>query len=193
MTMVTSRLVVAVMSASLFLVPACVQPGSIDDPAADAAPGSPNQPDADINNPPPPGQPDAAPQQGGNSSFATDVYPLLQANSLGCANCHTSGGQASFLPYNDGAAAVYGRLMTGTQRVNTASPETSLILEKPLTGSPVSHRVKPFQSTAGTPPIRKKAGPIPGTSASQAGCTGTWGVPQHGGTRRPHSRPYARA
>jgi hypothetical protein len=148
MTSVNTRLVLTVLAATLFLVPACLQPGGIDDPSAtaDAAPGE--EADADLTNPPPPGQPDAEPPPpAGDPTFAADVYPLLQANSLTCGNCHKAGGIASFLPFDDGASVVYGRLMTGGQRVNTGSPEASLILQKPLAGSALSHRIKIFQST----------------------------------------------
>lgn len=150
MTTVNSRLVLTVLAATLFFVPACVQPGGIDDPSntADAAPGE--QADADPAQPPPTGgQPDAEPPPAAaDPTFATDVYPLLQANSLTCGNCHKAGGIASFLPFDDGASVVYGRLMTGGQRVNTGAPESSLILQKPLAGSAQSHRIKIFQSTA---------------------------------------------
>ena len=149
-----SRLVLAALAASLFLMmPACVQPGSIDDPAADGGPGGGDEADADINNPTPDAdlgdQPDADTEQppATDPSFATDVYPILQINGAGCAGCHASGSQAAFLPYNDGAAAVYGRLKEGTLRVNTANPEASYILQKPLTGSPQSHRAKIFANT----------------------------------------------
>jgi hypothetical protein len=152
MTSVTSRLVLTVLAATLFLVPGCVQPGGIDDPSttADAAPDE--QADAaPQGNPPPPNgdQPDAEPPPAAaDPTFAADVYPLLQANSLTCGNCHKAGGIASFMPFDDGASVVYGRLMTGGQRVNVGSPEASLILQKPLAGSAQSHRIKIFQSTA---------------------------------------------
>ena len=148
---VTSRLVVLLAAASLFSLGACVQPGGIDDPGvkADADPSQPeadaapsDQPDAE------PGAPDAEPPQGGALTFTADVYPLLQANSLTCGNCHKAGGIAAFLPFDDGDAVVYGRLMTGGQRVNLGSPEASLILQKPLQGSALSHRIKIFQSTS---------------------------------------------
>ena len=148
MTSVNTRLVLTVLAASLFLVPACVQPGGIDDPSTTADAGPDDQADADPGQPPG-DQPDAEPTPpAADPTFAVDIYPLLQANSLTCGNCHKAGGIASFLPYDDGASVVYARLMTGGQRVNTGSPESSLILQKPLAGSPQSHRIKIFQSTA---------------------------------------------
>jgi hypothetical protein len=149
MTSVNARLVMSVMVASLFLVPACVQPGGIDDPDPTAADAAPQDETPDGGTPVVPGQPDAEPPPAAaDPTFATDVYPLLQANSLTCGNCHKVGGIAAFMPFDDGASVVYGRLMTGGQRVNTGSPEASLILQKPLAGSAQSHRIKIFQSTA---------------------------------------------
>jgi hypothetical protein len=148
---VTSRLVVLLAAAGLFSLGACVQPGAIDDPAV-VADADPNQPEADAapseQADAEPGAPDAAPSQGGDPTFTADVYPLLQANSLTCGNCHKVGGIAAFLPFDDGAGVVYGRLMSGGQRVNVGSPESSLILQKPLQGSALSHRIKIFQSTS---------------------------------------------
>jgi hypothetical protein len=150
MTSATSRLVLAVLAATLLYVPACVQPGEVDDPPT---PGT--QPDADLSAPdaevpPQQGTPDAAvvnPPPPSDPSFATDIYPKLQSTGLTCAGCHQAGGQASFLPFNDGAATVYGRLQQNG-RVNTGSPDQSLILLAPLTGSSFGqHPFKPFADT----------------------------------------------
>ncbi len=146
-TMANSRLVLALLAVTLICLPACIQPGSIDDPdvKADAAPGAPKA-DADINNPPPPGAPDAEPA--GAPSFASDVYPLLQSGGKNCVSCHGAGGIMASFPYDDGATATLQRLMQGGQRVNLGSPATSLVLTKPLTASGVNHRAKLFASTS---------------------------------------------
>jgi hypothetical protein len=88
MTMVASRLVVLAMVSALFCLPACLQPGEVEEPGsgsndADAAPngGPPGSPDAAVN-PPAPGTPDAAPAA--DPTFTTNIYPLLQANAVGC-------------------------------------------------------------------------------------------------------------
>jgi hypothetical protein len=147
MMMVNSRLVLAALVASLFCLPGCLQPGSIDDPGApkaDASPGEQPDPGGDQQNP---GQPDAEPPPTGSLTFTTDIYPKLQANALGCANCHQGSGAPAGLILNDGAATVYTRVMSGRVDVNT--PENSKVLLYPLVGSSATtHPFKPFQSTS---------------------------------------------
>jgi len=74
-------------------------------------------------------------------SYATDIKPIWAARS--CTGCHGSSGG---LTLSGTTAASYAELMAG--RVSTASPSTSLILTKPLTGG-VSHGGgKSFASTS---------------------------------------------
>jgi hypothetical protein len=71
--------------------------------------------------------------------FSTDIYPKLQkaANGgLGCANCHTAGGAAAVLPYDDPAATVLTHMNAATGVINLATPATSLFLTKPLYEQP---------------------------------------------------------
>ncbi len=118
--MMTVRLVVVMTL--LGMMTGCLQPGDVPDEQAGDAP-------------------DAAPVVDDESSFAGDVYPILQAN---CVNCHTGAGIAAFLPMNDGAQAVYDRLMGRPNVVNTGSPAASLILTKPLDETPANHPAAVF-------------------------------------------------
>ncbi len=71
--------------------------------------------------------------------FATDIYPLLQraaAGGLGCANCHTAGGQAAVLPYDDPAATVLANATAITGVINLTTPATSFLLVRPLYEQP---------------------------------------------------------
>jgi len=144
MTKVRSRLVLAAMATLLLSLPGCLQPGSVPDEGGDDdAPGvdaGPGDPDAQA---PPPGSPDAAPQA--PPTFTANIYGALAAAS--CTGCHTQGQSAQFLPMDDGAATVYARLMDRPNVVQPDNVEASLILQKPLTGSPVPHRAKLFADT----------------------------------------------
>lgn len=76
---------------------------------------------------------------GGNAvtdpSFATHIYPKLQRaalGGLGCANCHTLTGPASFLKYDDPAATVLANITARPSVINTTTPADSLLLKRPL-------------------------------------------------------------
>jgi len=72
-------------------------------------------------------------------SFAIHIYPKLQragAGGLGCANCHTLTGPASFLKYDDPAGTVLTNLIARTGVVNSVTPDDSLILRRPLYEQP---------------------------------------------------------
>jgi hypothetical protein len=149
MITVRSSLVLAAFVAMLSTA-ACIQPGEVDESqigggGADAGGGGGDRADATPGNPPPQGQPDAAPEQPQELTFTANIYPQLVVAT--CTGCHTSGGIASFLIMNDNADAVYGRFMSVQGRVNVDNPEQSLILRKPLVGSDVSHRAKLFSDT----------------------------------------------
>jgi len=72
-------------------------------------------------------------------SFATDIWPRLQRaadGGLGCANCHTAGGPAAVLPYDDPAATVLANMLAITGVIDTTTPAASLLLVKPLYEQP---------------------------------------------------------
>ncbi len=72
-------------------------------------------------------------------TFATDIYPKLQkaANGgLGCANCHTAGGQGAVLQYDLPAATVLANMKAIANVINLATPATSLFLVRPLYEAP---------------------------------------------------------
>ena len=69
--------------------------------------------------------------------FSVDIYPRLQRVALGgigCANCHTLGGQGAILILDDGAATVLARLNppAANGRLDTITPANSMLLTKPL-------------------------------------------------------------
>jgi hypothetical protein len=81
-----------------------------------------------------------------NPTFAADIYPVLQrvaAGGLGCASCHTLGGQAGALlqfdlPAADVLAALTG--VAGRVVITAGSEATSTFLTKPLyEPAPVNH------------------------------------------------------
>jgi hypothetical protein len=79
-----------------------------------------------------------------NPTFTTDIYPRLQkagAGGLGCANCHTLGGQAAVLQYDLGAAATLDAIKAAGVLVTTPGVEaTSMFLTYPLyEPAPVNH------------------------------------------------------
>ncbi len=68
-------------------------------------------------------------------TFATDIYPKLQkaANGgLGCANCHTAGGQGAVLQYDLPAATVLANMKAITGVIDLTTPADSLLLVRPL-------------------------------------------------------------
>jgi hypothetical protein len=84
----------------------------------------------------------APPPPVGNVTFTDDVYPILQKASLGgdgCANCHTLGGVANFLRYDDDAAIVYQALLARPGVVNVLTPDQSMVLTKPMYEDPPNH------------------------------------------------------
>ncbi|HEY1556394.1 MAG TPA: hypothetical protein VGF94_16280 [Kofleriaceae bacterium] len=67
-------------------------------------------------------------------SFATDIYPKLQSagnGGLGCGNCHTAGGPAAILKYDDPPATVLAN-MTAANVLDLTTPAASLVLVNPL-------------------------------------------------------------
>jgi hypothetical protein len=67
--------------------------------------------------------------------FATDVYPRLQkaANGgTGCANCHTAGGPAAVLKYDDPADLVLTNMKAIVGVIDLVTPANSTLLKKPL-------------------------------------------------------------
>jgi hypothetical protein len=71
--------------------------------------------------------------------FTADIYPRLQkaANGgLGCANCHTAGGPAAVLTYDDDATTVLANMHAATGVINTTTPAASLLLVRPLYEQP---------------------------------------------------------
>jgi|JI10StandDraft_1071094.scaffolds.fasta_scaffold06168_8 hypothetical protein len=78
----------------------------------------------------------------GTRTFATDVYPRLQTaanGGLGCANCHTAGGAAAVLPYDQPAMMTYDAIRARPGVVDTATPAMSMLLTKPLYEVPANH------------------------------------------------------
>jgi hypothetical protein len=78
----------------------------------------------------------------GARTFTTDVFPRLQTaanGGLACANCHTTGGLAAILPFDGPIQATYDAIMARPGVVVTATPETSLLLTKPLYEDPPNH------------------------------------------------------
>lgn len=87
-----------------------------------------------------PGEPPPPPP--GMYSFATDVYPILQKAYLGgdgCANCHTLGGVANFLRFDDEATLVLQSIQARPNVINLLDPPASLLLTKPLYEDPPNH------------------------------------------------------
>ncbi len=67
--------------------------------------------------------------------FAQDIYPRLQraaSGGLGCANCHTVGGPAALLPYDDPADTVLANMRAAVSVINTTTPAMSYFVEHPL-------------------------------------------------------------
>ena len=70
-----------------------------------------------------------------NPTFAANIYPRLQrvtAGGLGCANCHTAGGQAATLQYDLPAADVLAALKARLGVINLTTPAESTFLTAPL-------------------------------------------------------------
>lgn len=77
-----------------------------------------------------------------NPTFAADIYPRLQrvtAGGLGCANCHTGGGQAAILAYDLPAADVLAALKARPGVIDLVAPELSTFLTAPLYEPPPSN------------------------------------------------------
>ena len=71
--------------------------------------------------------------------FAQDIYPRLQRaalGGLGCANCHTAGGPAAILPYDDPADTVLANMRAATGVINPTTPALSFFVEHPLYKAP---------------------------------------------------------
>lgn len=72
-------------------------------------------------------------------TFAMHVYPKLQRaaqGGLGCANCHTLSGSASFLKYDEPAATVLANLNARPGVIDTTTPANSLFVVRPLYEQP---------------------------------------------------------
>lgn len=79
---------------------------------------------------------------GGARTFTADIYPRLQTaanGGLACANCHTAGGLAAILPFDGPLQGTYDAIMARPGVVVTATPETSMLLTKPLYEDPPNH------------------------------------------------------
>ena len=78
----------------------------------------------------------------GARTFTADIFPRLQTaanGGLACANCHTAGGLAAILPFDGPLQGTYDAIMARPGVVVTATPETSLLLTKPLYEDPPNH------------------------------------------------------
>jgi hypothetical protein len=85
-----------------------------------------------------------------NVSFAQTVVPIFTAR--GCVACHGGNGPGKALgglDLNGGVSKLYGELVEERPnvRVNTAMPEASLVLTKPLFEVPPNHQNGTFQNT----------------------------------------------
>lgn len=72
-------------------------------------------------------------------SFATHIYPKLQRaaqGGLGCANCHTAGGPAAVLKYDDPPGTVLANMTALPGVINATTPADSLLLVRPLYEQP---------------------------------------------------------
>ena len=79
-------------------------------------------------------------------SFAMHIYPKLQRaamGGLGCANCHTLGGTAAFLQYDEPAGTVLANLTARPGVINAAVPADSLLLKRPLYEAPPAQQDHP--------------------------------------------------
>jgi hypothetical protein len=68
-------------------------------------------------------------------TFAEHIHPKLQraaSGGLGCANCHTAGGPAALLPFDDPAATVLANMTARPGVIDLEDPAESLVLTKPL-------------------------------------------------------------
>ena len=82
--------------------------------------------------PPPPGA----------VTFVGDVFPILQKASVGgdgCANCHTLGGVANFLRFDDDPILAHQAILARPGVVNVLDPALSMILTKPVYEDPPNH------------------------------------------------------
>jgi hypothetical protein len=71
--------------------------------------------------------------------FAQDIYPRLQraaSGGLGCANCHTTGGPAAILRYDDPPDTVLANVRAATGVINATTPAQSFLVEHPLYKAP---------------------------------------------------------
>lgn len=74
-----------------------------------------------------------------NPTFEKDIWPRLQTaakGGLGCANCHTAGGQGAVLKYDDPAATVLTNMKAITGVIDLTTPANSLLLVRPLYEAP---------------------------------------------------------
>jgi hypothetical protein len=72
-------------------------------------------------------------------SFATHIYPKLQRaalGGLGCANCHTAGGPAAILKYDEAPGTVLANITAAPGVINATTPADSLLLVRPLYEQP---------------------------------------------------------
>jgi len=74
-----------------------------------------------------------------NPTFEKDIWPRLQTaakGGLGCANCHTAGGQGAVLKYDDPAATVLANMKAINGVIDLTTPANSLLLVRPLYEAP---------------------------------------------------------
>lgn len=82
-----------------------------------------------------------------NVSFAQQVFPIFQAR--GCVACHSGNGPGrdlGGLKLDGGANVVLKGLKEDPTRIVLATPETSLLLTKPLKEEPPNHQTATFQN-----------------------------------------------
>ncbi len=68
-------------------------------------------------------------------SFAMHIYPKLQRagqGGLGCANCHTAGGPAAILKYDEAPGIVLANITAAPGVIDPVTPAASLLLVRPL-------------------------------------------------------------
>ena len=84
----------------------------------------------------------APPPPPGPLGFVANVFPRLQRaidGGAGCANCHVAGGVGEVLVYDGAAEDVYAAIMAAPGVVDTAAPDASLLVSKPLFEVPANH------------------------------------------------------
>ena len=81
-----------------------------------------------------PGDPD--PRNAPRYTFTRDIYPILERS---CSRCHTRGGTAPNLPFDEGPETTYGYLMSRSGTINMIVASESTLLTMPLAETPSNH------------------------------------------------------